>query len=1279
LDNNQPAPQPPVQTTITGKQTAFGLNYDGSVDHGDNGQGFFNNPATGQSYNTRDPQLAGASVPLAVLKNTVGSPYDPAIKQAISSGQYQVQASINGKTWKVPIVDYGPAASTGNALDLTPAAAKLFGVNDNSLASYQIVDQKGNPVPVKGDTGVNPTPDLSGPKNASFYNSKATQDYMSARQQNSFGIPIATPNQVEKIDYYLSKGGDPSQLTTQEKLGYAVSKKPDFLLQPENKDLFKKYAWDQLKNQNYGQEAGQAVGQIGNALGAMGQDLGKFAQTGADVMAAGAKKLFYTFAPGDPVVKDQVDEKLGSSLATTNTAAAQGVAQAATMAEGIAGTAANITGNLLQKLPFLSDDQRKSIDDNTAGNVQDALLKQYQASSAANGFYKQVAGVYSMIPGFQKVGQSMANDTPDQQAVQGGAMLYNPLNFIPMGAGAKVASEAVRPAFTAAVLKAGENLAQARAESLLARTSFAVPDVAKEIGSAAAQDAATSTAYNAVRQEMSAAAPIVRATSLAEQDAQQSFGKILANQAAQQKIGTVNQLAMAASQAGGEALNAVTKAGEVYNGIPQWMSKMLTKGNPSATGGVEEALQLGAISLMEKGIGLAGAGGVLGAVKAAPAIRDAISPIFNALGDEGVQATTTIPFLQKVAQRTGGLPGWLTQTVDPIISTVSAAGKGALVGAATGAAIGGASNIQNNAGGAVQGAVAGGLLGAAGGGFGQVVKYQSKGQMLSELYGDYNNFQKVLTSSDLKNFSKFNVPDQVMMSTFAHAYPGARFEFFHDAAGPASYNKVSESGGPLIGINSAKPDVAPALMAHEIAATSAVHGNTSDILDHFLGDPASGKIGRYTLLDSSGKPSIDPVTGRYQPNKEFNDLKNQYLQGMETAGNKIPALSDKEFANSLFAQQGARYLLSGQHILDSKNGFITSLLPKNAIKTMLMKMGMGFDSNGTPIRDAGILPMLGENHLVKNALKNYSTRSILDRANDLGDVVDRHVTPKDLSSNPNILHTYMDNSAHVIWKNGKPSYDQSGNLMLRTNGQAQKHMKEISSAITDQITALPESQRNALVSATLPGEKGGKRYILKDITPFVSALDKPDVNPNIAKSIRTIQGVMNNASPESGNMLGFQYNKAGLNGKRGAFELSDRRAIPYAWEASDRGTLNAISLNEEKGVSNYVKMSNGQPYRNLFNTVEDYRQSQRQVFQNYSENKPGETGVGADKLAAIHAMWGLQTNAWKNANPLTAQIPNRVKPVINSFTVGQMNNLMPSKDYVPFKGEETYRKMEAMK
>ena len=45
-------PDPPY--SITGRATIFGLNYDGSVDKSDNGQGFF-------GYNTRDKSLIGAS------------------------------------------------------------------------------------------------------------------------------------------------------------------------------------------------------------------------------------------------------------------------------------------------------------------------------------------------------------------------------------------------------------------------------------------------------------------------------------------------------------------------------------------------------------------------------------------------------------------------------------------------------------------------------------------------------------------------------------------------------------------------------------------------------------------------------------------------------------------------------------------------------------------------------------------------------------------------------------------------------------------------------------------------------------------------------------------------------------------------------------------------------------------------------------------------------------------------------------------------------------------
>lgn len=145
---------PPTDSTVAlsdtnraiGNTTTFGLDYNtGGYDSQDNGKGAF-------GYNTRDPNLEGASLPIEVIKQSIGDyTRDPKIYAAIKRGDYQVNVTgPDGKSRLIPIVDAGPAEWTGNALDLTYKSSHDFNTGGKAKLGYQIIGPDGGPVLVKG-------------------------------------------------------------------------------------------------------------------------------------------------------------------------------------------------------------------------------------------------------------------------------------------------------------------------------------------------------------------------------------------------------------------------------------------------------------------------------------------------------------------------------------------------------------------------------------------------------------------------------------------------------------------------------------------------------------------------------------------------------------------------------------------------------------------------------------------------------------------------------------------------------------------------------------------------------------------------------------------------------------------------------------------------------------------------------------------------------------------------------------------------------------------------
>ena len=131
---------------LVGAGTTFGLDYDsGGYDAEDNGQGAF-------GYNTRDKSLEGASLPISVIKNSIGDyQKDSSIFQAIKRGDYKVAVTNqDGTTRVVPIVDAGPAEWTGNAIDLTYKTSHDLNTGGKAQLGYQIIGPDGDTVKIKG-------------------------------------------------------------------------------------------------------------------------------------------------------------------------------------------------------------------------------------------------------------------------------------------------------------------------------------------------------------------------------------------------------------------------------------------------------------------------------------------------------------------------------------------------------------------------------------------------------------------------------------------------------------------------------------------------------------------------------------------------------------------------------------------------------------------------------------------------------------------------------------------------------------------------------------------------------------------------------------------------------------------------------------------------------------------------------------------------------------------------------------------------------------------------
>jgi hypothetical protein len=148
---------PPM--SATGIDTEFGYQ-----DPGDNGIGFFTDPATGKPYDTNNKFIVGISLPREVLMSTFGvsddwrtqatlavwEQYAGAVQAFAKTRLITANVDGGGKSLRgIPLVDAGPTRTTGNLIDLTEAAAVALGTGGKAVCTFELLAD-GVPLELKG-------------------------------------------------------------------------------------------------------------------------------------------------------------------------------------------------------------------------------------------------------------------------------------------------------------------------------------------------------------------------------------------------------------------------------------------------------------------------------------------------------------------------------------------------------------------------------------------------------------------------------------------------------------------------------------------------------------------------------------------------------------------------------------------------------------------------------------------------------------------------------------------------------------------------------------------------------------------------------------------------------------------------------------------------------------------------------------------------------------------------------------------------------------------------
>jgi hypothetical protein len=446
-------------------------------------------------------------------------------------------------------------------------------------------------------------------------------------------------------------------------------------------------------------------------------------------------------------------------------------------------------------------------------------------------------------------------------------------------------------------------------------------------------------------------------------------------------------------------------------------------------------------------------------------------------------------------------------------------------------------------------------------------------------------------------------------------------------------------------------------------------------------DKRTGKAQTQTISADAGKPiGVDPTTGRYIPNQEFNNLKNQYTNALSQSGVPVSHLTDLDIAREIHAEHGVDYLLSGGGILDSNSAFRPGLLSKNALKTAMAKMGFTFNDQGSvvgspggpQVTGTGLFADLQKNPDLNQLVKSYYQSGWRDGKINSEEVPTTRFTKSDLQK-PNVAET-LTNSSEILRKSdGTVMRDKNTGLPLyRTPKQVEEYNANFAQALHKGLDSLPEDQRMA-IGYRRDGNNVFMRYLPDNVIDSLAGTNQ--YNPHQIASLRLLSRTLADAASPGMEMRLF-YHKALTAGKtyRG-FEGTEKIAVPYGLEITGQNNVNIKSVDFGQLTNNYLKMRNKAPFKDLWASPDEFTQDAHTYFTNHSKGDPGATAIGIKKRDAINSLANFGTQLHQDSNPLVGSLPKSVQPIIKSYRIDRANQITATGTMRPFVSEEQYRRM----
>ena len=625
---------------------------------------------------------------------------------------------------------------------------------------------------------------------------------------------------------------------------------------------------------------------------------------------------------------------------------------------------------------------------------------------------------------------------------------------------------------------------------------------------------------------------------------------------------------------------------------------------------------------------------------------------------------------------------------------------------------------------------------AAGLGYGSLLRYANKSDLIAKQLGDVEYHKQSLGQRERADFEKLAKDQQVAVSTFSQFYPDAVIKVKSMGKdGPMGAHYVDGSDS-VIEINSDKNNPWSTILSHEIGHHVERHGLLPNILEELLGNPEKGKVGVFTQIDkSTGKPKITTDENgmkHYELNDEFRELQKTYIDKLANSNVSEKARqayeTPEQFARELFAEIVADRMITGktskrvgqssiykgtQKIIESLGDRITG---GGFMRKAMHSLGMATNADGSLVKGTGILgkPFKSSKEL-DNLVKRYEDDTIGLSETEIRE--QRPVTTDDELDTVIVSPSDPIESLQVFNNGGHFKTDKDGNIKINpitkkpevfSPSETRQANQALARDLIDSIEArendLPEG--HVTLSETADGKlTGSGKFIDDSIIDELSRTNR--YNPSQINFLREAskagrEGIGNQ-------MLLFYYAATGKGGRKyKSLKGGYRDSLVYGITITKDGNviLDTVSLDKLQKNIDFLLKRRGNEVGQAFGGSDPavIRKNFESMFEKYLDNhakgilngdQNPQSGITDKQRDLLNAAFGPVSKAQIADNPTLSNLGERKANTLGTYRsrrldrIGTMNptgntrnvvidrirrNLMPSS--VSLEGQRSFMPTE---